>query len=78
MKKAAVKAGIQTGDDVIGHLCTYVSNGRDGVKLISMLAAKAEMEGKHAVTMEDAAWVLKAGHYSRKMMVINDTKSAKY
>lgn len=76
MEQAAERAGMELENDVISLLCAYVSGGRDCVKLISMLASKAESEGRERITAQDAAWVLKAGHYTRKMVVINDHSSA--
>lgn len=64
IRGAAHRLDIEINDNVIKYMSCFATNGRDGVKLTQMLAAKAEFENKSAPDIWDVDWVVKTGRYN--------------
>ncbi len=61
---AAERAGFTLDEGVADAIGRYASCGRDAVNIVQMAAGLAQMEDRTAITAEDAAWVIRSGHYA--------------
>ncbi len=57
---------------VCDYISLYAANGRDAVKLIQTLANIADMDGQTSVTLKNARWAVKAGHFTRRSDAYRD------
>lgn len=62
---AATRCGVVTENGVRELLAEYSQNGRDAIKLLQSASNLAAMEGRGIITLSDAMWVARAGHYKR-------------
>jgi len=65
-KGAAEKLNITIDDEILRQVSRISSNGRDAVKIVSMLAGKVEYEKRTAASSDDITWVLKTSRFSLK------------
>lgn len=65
-KGAVDKLDVEISDEICHQVSRISKNGRDCVKVISMLAAKAEFENKNSASIDDVTWILKTGRFELK------------
>ena len=47
-------------------LCTYVTNGRDAVRILETLANLCCAEGRSSITGQDVKWAVRSGRFERR------------
>ncbi len=45
-------------------IAAYSKNGRDGVRILELIAGVCEMNKQHQASAEDVKWVIETGHYN--------------
>ena len=61
---AAGKLNVSFDDDICRMIARLSKNGRDCVKIISMIASKSEYENRNEAAVEDVEWLLRTGSFN--------------
>ena len=63
---AAQRGGVALDNGVREVIADYANSGRTAVKILQSAANTAWMEGRPVVSVEDAAWAVKAGRFKKR------------
>ncbi len=63
VKNAAKSLDIEIEENCLEMIAAYSKNGRDGVRILELIAGVCEMNRRHEASADDVKWVIETGHY---------------
>lgn len=76
---AVSKLKVNISDEICSMVARISKNGRDCVKIISMISSKVLFEGRDTAVPEDVLWIVKTGHFTDiKYMFSSDDNVVNY
>lgn len=72
LSNAVLKLDISVSPLLLRYIASFTKNGRDSIKLLSMLSAKLAFENRNEAQKEDVDWVLKSGRYINRLPLVED------
>lgn len=66
INNSALRLDVQINRDAAELLCSYVTNGRDAVRILETLTNLCESEGRTVIGVGDVKWAVRSGRFEKR------------